>query len=60
MKLEKQQMRKIMQIMNRTRSNFSWKWKLFWGNQYKVYNNDKNIIYRILVYHKKIYLLDSK
>lgn len=35
-----------------------WKWKLFWGNCYKIYDKDKRVIKRVLVYHKKVYLLD--
>lgn len=35
-----------------------WYWKLFWGNRYQVYDKDKNKIQDILIYHKKIYLLD--
>ena len=36
----------------------SWYWKLFWGNRYSIYDKDKNKIKEILIYHKKIYLLD--
>lgn len=35
---------------------FLWKWKLFWGNCYKVYNQE-TLEKTILVYHKKIYIL---
>lgn len=37
---------------------FLWKWKLFWGDCYKVYNDDKLIV-QILIYHKKIYILEK-
>jgi len=36
----------------------SWYWKLFWGNRYRIYDKDKNKRKEILIYHKKIYLLD--
>ena len=36
----------------------SWYWKLFWGNRYRIYDKEKNKIKEILIYHKKIYLLD--
>ena len=36
----------------------SWMWKLFWGNRYRIYDKDKKEIKNILIYHKKIYLLD--
>lgn len=36
-----------------------WKWKLFWGNCYRIYDKDNKLVKRILVYHKKIYLLEK-
>jgi len=36
----------------------SWYWKLFWGNRYRIFDKDKNKVQEILVYHKKIYILD--
>lgn len=39
--------------------NFSWKWKLFWGNCYTIYDDNK-IINKILIYHKKIFILNNK
>jgi len=30
-------------------------WINFWGNNYRVYEDDKEV-YRILIYHKKIYI----
>lgn len=36
-----------------------WKWKLFWGNIYSIYDQSNNKIREILIYHKKIYLLNQ-
>lgn len=35
-----------------------WKWKLFWGNIYKIYDKEQKPIRKVLIYHKKIFLLD--
>lgn len=35
---------------------FLWRWKLFWGNCYTIYEKD-TIVKKILIYHKKIYVL---
>ena len=37
----------------------SWIWKNFWGSIYRVYEDDKKIK-EILIYHKRIYLLNNK
>ena len=38
--------------------SFLWKWELFFGNCYTIFDKDKNKIRKILIYRKRIYLLD--
>lgn len=48
-------------IMNKKRfEKFLWKWKLFWGNCYLIYDTNRNPIKKVLIYHKKIFFLDIK
>lgn len=35
-----------------------WRWKFFWGNQYRIYDKNNKAINKILIYHRKIYILD--
>lgn len=45
---------KIKQILN----SLWWKHKCFWGNRYRVIK-DGSIIQTLLIYHKKIYILEE-
>ena len=36
-----------------------WKWINFWGTRYRVYDKDKNKIKEILIYKKRIYILEE-
>lgn len=38
--------------------SFLWKWKLFFGNIYTILDKDNNKIRKVLIYRKRIYLLD--
>jgi len=51
-------MKKWKDILKMNLKKLCWLWKLFWGNRYRIYDKDKNEIKNILIYHKKIYLLD--
>lgn len=44
--------------MKRIIKRIFWKWKLIWGNHYRVYDKNQNKIHDILIYHKKIYILN--
>ena len=32
---------------------FFWKWKLFWGNCYKIYDRNNHLVKRILIWRKE-------
>lgn len=36
-----------------------WNWINFWGTRYRVYDKDKNEIKEILIYKKRIYILEE-
>ena len=36
-----------------------WNWINFWGTSYRVYDKDKNKIKEILIYKKRIYILEE-
>ena len=36
-----------------------WNWINFWGTRYRVYDKDKNKIKEILIYKKRIYILEE-
>lgn len=42
----------------KNKKSILWKWKRFWGNYYRIYDSNNKVIKEVLVYHKKIYLLD--
>lgn len=50
-------------IINRKRKknkkSFWWYWKRFWGIYYRIYDGNNKMIKEVLVYHRKIYLLED-
>ena len=38
---------------------FIWKHKCFWGNKYRIIENEK-VKVKILVYHRSIYILEEE
>lgn len=47
-----------MKYQGKCKNNFWWKWKMFWGYQYRIYDKNNNLVNRVLVYRKRIYYLD--
>ena len=39
---------------------FRWKWIMFWGSRYYIYDKSKTRIATILIHHHKIYILEVK
>lgn len=43
----------------KNKKSFWWHWKRFWGNYYRIYDGNNRVIKEILVYHKRIYLIED-
>lgn len=45
--------------IKKNKKSFWWYWKRFWDNYYRIYDSNNKVIKEVLVYHKKIYLLED-
>ncbi len=50
---------KVRRKIKENRKSFFWYWKRFWGNYYRVYDSSNILVKEVLIYHKKIYLIEN-